>query len=362
MGLKDIVGQEKAIKILLRTIQRDKIPSSYLFAGESGIGKKYTAINFSKAINCLNRYINNQVFTQDKDIKKGSEIPLDIDYELIDSCDICDSCKKIDRGIHPDFSLILPEDGQIRIEEIRKINEILFLKPFEGRKKIVIVDDADLMNQNAANAFLKTLEEPPEDSLIILISSNPDRLPETIRSRCTRINFTPLSINECINVIKRFIDHQLSDVAPKTSINLKGINNAPIKNLARLSMGRPGIIISEDLIGERDWSLTVLKNMLKTNKDAWASREEMEKWFDQMLLLLRDMAVLKITEDEKYLINIDIKEYLISLSKPLELKIIIETYQKLFDLKKYFNFNLNKSLTWNYTGSLLRKVMEATYA
>ncbi len=361
MGLKDIIGQDKAVKILLKTIQRDKISSSYLFAGEAGIGKKYTAINFSKAVNCLNRYGYNQLTAPLKNIKEMSKMPIYTDYQRADSCDVCSSCKKIEKGVHPDFSLILPEAGQIRIEEIRRINELLFLKPFEGRKKTVIVDDADLMNQNAANAFLKTLEEPPEDSLIILISTNPDRLPETIRSRCTRINFTPLSIRECMDVIKKVIEGS-SVAEQKTGTKLKDIEKSMIANLARLSMGKPGLIVTEDLVEDRNWSVMVLKSMLNAEKDMWSSREEMGKWFEHILLILRDMAVLKITKDEKYLINRDIKEDLLSLSRPLKLKIIIETYQKLFYLNKYLHFNLNKSLTWNYTGSLLRNVMEARYA
>ena len=104
--------------------------------------------------------------------------------------------------MHPDLLVISPEGGQIRIEEIRSINDTLSLKPFEGRWKVVVVDEASTMNPYAANAFLKTLEEPPKDSLIILVSSNPERLPDTIRSRCSRVNFTPLSYEACKKVIE----------------------------------------------------------------------------------------------------------------------------------------------------------------
>jgi DNA polymerase-3 subunit delta' len=362
MALKDVLGQNKAVNILFRTLQKNRIPSSYLFAGESGIGKKFAAINLAKAVNCMKRVNSHQsLVTGHKNNKEESERLLTIDYQLIDCCDVCSSCRKIDAGVHPDFSLILPESGLIRIEEIRTINEILFLKPFEGRKKIVIIDDADLMNQNAANAFLKTLEEPPENSLIILISSNPDRLPDTIRSRCTRINFTPLPREECKKVIERVISPQSLVSSRKTNIKRPETNESILPTLARLSMGRPGNAISEDLIEERDWSIKILKSMLKADKDSWASRDEMETWFDQILLLLRDMAILKITQDENNLINADLQGYLNNLSRSLELKIIIENYFKLLNLKRYFNFNLNKSLTWNYTGSLLRKAMDKVY-
>jgi DNA polymerase-3 subunit delta' len=338
MAFRDIIGQDKVVNILLRTIRRGRLPSSYLFAGESGIGKKFTAINLIKAVNCL---------TPRSTLDNGG-------YEGMDACDKCSSCKKIDTGVHPDFLLISPEGGQIRIEEIRAIDNILSFKPFEGRRKAVIVDEADNMNPYAANAFLKTLEEPSKDSLIILVSSNPDRLPDTIRSRCSRVNFTPLSYETCREVIEKVISQQSATppIPPPQTISL----------LVRLTMGRPGIAITEDLMEDRSWFMKLLKGMLNAEKDGWRSKEEMGRWFDFILILLRDMAILKITQDEKNLINIDIKDYLNKLSRSMDLKVIIENYQRLNTLRGYFNFNLNISLTWNYTGSLLRKTMDAIYA
>jgi len=132
--------------------------------------------------------------------------------------------------------------------------------------------------------------------------------------------------------------------------------------LVRLSMGRPGNVIAGDLIEEREWFMKLFKDMLDGEKDGWTSKEEMEKWFDLFLILLRDMAVLKITRNERDLINIDIKERLNKLSSSMDITVIIDNYQQLNALKGYFNFHLNKSLTWNYTGSLLRKAMGDAYA
>jgi DNA polymerase-3 subunit delta' len=344
MAFRDIIGQDRAVNILLRTIQRDRLSSSYLFTGESGIGKKFTAINLAKAVNCLKTPPSLALPPQGEGVGGG-------DSELLnqpDCCDECSSCKKIDAGVHPDFLLISPEGGQIRIEEIRAINNILSFKPFEGRNKVVIADEADTMNPFAANAFLKTLEEPPKDSLIILISSNPDRLPDTIRSRCSKVNFTPLSHEACRKVIETVRSQESKD--------------SRLSTLVRLSMGRPGLAASGDLIEERAWFIKLLKGMLNAEKDGWTSKEEMERWFDLLLILFRDMAIIKITQDETNLINIDFKDYLNKLSSSIDLKVIIENYQRLNTLKGYFNFNLNRSLTWNYTGSLLRKTMDVKYA
>ncbi|MEW6419809.1 MAG: DNA polymerase III subunit [Nitrospirota bacterium] len=352
MAFRDIIGQDKAVNILLRTIQRGRLPSSYLFAGESGIGKKFTAINLIKAVNCLSNPPS-PPFSKGGmgGFEKVGHSEMNDSSIVADCCDECSSCKKIDTGVHPDFLLISPEGGQIRIEEIRAIDNVLSFKPFEGRRKAVIVDEADNMNPYAANAFLKTLEEPPKDSLIILVSSNPDRLPDTIRSRCSRVNFTPLSYETCRKVIEK-VGSQRD--GKRTSEGLP--------TLVRLTMGRPGIAITEDLMEERSWFMKLLKGMLNAEKDGWRSKEEMGRWFDFILILLRDMAILKITQDEKNLINIDIKDYLNKLSRSMDLKVIIENYQRLNTLRGYFNFNLNISLTWNYTGSLLRKTLDAIYA
>jgi DNA polymerase-3 subunit delta' len=345
MALRDIIGQDRAIRILRKTLERRKIPSSYLFAGESGIGKKMTAINLAKALNCFAAQGHDNQIT------------------AYDCCDACSSCRKIDANMHPDFRLISPENGLIKIEEIREIDKILSLKAFEGRYKTVIVDDAEAMNQSAANAFLKTLEEPPEQSLIILVSSNPDRLPDTMRSRCSRINFMPLSLKDCEEVIQKGTGrlsgrkHKKTGETPRTTIY-----EPHLEAVLRLSMGKPGNILSGDLMEQRTRFLALLEGMLTMAKDSWGSREEMEKWFDLMLILLRDMAVLKITQDEKHLVNSDMKEYIAQLSSAMDIKGIIEQYQRLNTLKKRIHFNLNKSLTWNYASSLLRKDMGGPYA
>jgi DNA polymerase-3 subunit delta' len=346
MALRDIIGQDKAVTILLGTVQRGRIPSSYLFAGESGIGKKFTAVNLAKTVNCLKTTPSLTLPPQGGGVVRG-----DSELDQFDSCDECFSCKKIESGSHPDFLVISPEGGQIRIEEIRSTDNILSFKPFEGRKKVVIVDEADTMNPFASNAFLKTLEEPPKDSLIILISSNPDRLSDTIKSRCSRVNFTPLSFESCKEVIKTVT---IQKGSKKTDEELS--------TLVRLSMGRPGLAFTGNLVEERAWCIKLLKGMLDAEKDGWTSKEEMERWFDLVLILFRDMAIIKITRDETNLVNIDLKDYLNKLSRSMDLKVIIENYQKLSALKGYLNFNLNKSLTWNYAGFLLRKTMGFIYA
>lgn len=333
MALKSIIGQEKAIAILTGIMQRQRLAGAYLFAGEPGIGKRTTAMNFAKTLNCLNL----QNISDDMQERALPGAPHSSPITGCDACDSCDSCMKIDAGSHPDVLVVSPEDRQIRIEEIRLINDALSFRPFEGKRKVVIVDDAETMNISAANAFLKTLEEPPEDSLILLISSRPDRLPSTIRSRCSRINFGTLSLGSSRRILEGKIPGD------------------EIEHITRLSLGRPGLAVSSDVKEERDWFLSLLKDMMHSGKDGWASREEMEKWFDLALTCVRDFVVLAITGNPSDLVNADIAADLRSMSKSARIQGIIDVYRELALLKSMLVFNLNKSITWNYTAALLRK-------
>jgi DNA polymerase-3 subunit delta' len=314
MALSDIKGQDIALRMLAGARRRGRLASSYLFAGEEGIGKRAVAVNFSKALNCLD--------------PQGPE-----GYR--DSCDRCPSCRKTDHGTHPDFLLIEPENGMIKVEHIRRLDEFLSFKAFEGGMKTVIVDDAETMNASAANAFLKTLEEPAPATLIVLVSSRADWLLPTIRSRCSRVNFRPLPPEECREVVEK-----------KTG------RDAGV--LVRLSMGRPGLALRADMAKERDAFLASLARMLSSDgKPSWGDRQDMERWMDLCMLLLRDMAVMKVTGEAGELINEDRAEELMRMSRALSLDAILERYARLNALRASLLFNLNKGITWNYTATLL---------
>ena len=358
MALRDVIGQDRAIGILLQTLSRERVPSAYLFSGESGIGKRFSAVNFAKAINCLKDRKALTVMRNEKD-----DDPLRVTHYMsrYDCCDECPSCRKIDAGTHPDFVMITPEKGEIRVAGIRAVEEALSFRPYEGVKKVVIIDDADSMNQSAANAFLKTLEEPPDESLLILVAAHAGRLPETIRSRCSRINFTPLSPKACERVIATVAQRS----APSGKKPSAGAGRLPV--MVRLSMGRPGLAVSSDIVGERERFISLLENMLEGRGETWTDKEEMEKWLDLILIMLRDMTVLKIAgEDNRnkaprttagpggMLFNIDIRDYVLQTSKGAGLDGMMEAYRRIILLRERLDFNLNKGVTWNYVSSVMR--------
>ncbi|MDA8168244.1 MAG: DNA polymerase III subunit delta' [Nitrospiraceae bacterium] len=335
MALKDVIGQAGALDVLKSALESGNVASSWLFQGLSGTGKRFAAINFAKALNCNAAHEEAGFFSgAEKTSGTGK-----------DACDNCASCKRIDSGIHPDVTLIGPEKGVIKIEEIRNLEEKLSLRAFEGRFKVAVIDDAHQMKAEAANAFLKCLEEPPEGSVIILVSSNPERLPDTIRSRCIKVNFRPLG--------ERDMEFFLPGArCPDASVR---------KALARLAMGRPGLVMgkSGEALKERDAFLKSLSAMLSgPGTPTWADRQDIEEFLDRLGLFLRDMLVMKITGNGELLLNFDMPEKIEAFGKYADAEGIIDCYGKITALKGSLVYNPNKAILWNYMAGVLKKKLK----
>ena len=172
MPFADITGHEQPISLLQATLCSGRLAHAYLFYGEARIGKSMTAVRWAQALNC----------------EQPSQT------EARDSCGRCRSCLQIAACTHPDYFVIEPDSKaatpQIKIEQVREIEQQFVYRPLVGERKICLIDDADRLTIGAANALLKTLEEPPGDSLFILVTSRPHALPITIRSRCQALRFT----------------------------------------------------------------------------------------------------------------------------------------------------------------------------
>ena len=339
MALKDIIGQENALNILKGCIVKNRIPHALFFAGDEGIGKRLTAINFAKALNCRKPAGDDLFSFTEEETADSSGI------NKIDACDKCPSCTKIEKANHPDVFIIGPEgDGkQITVSAVRELGEALSYKPFEGEWKIAIIDNADRLNPSAANAFLQTLEEPTSQSILILVSSRPDMLLPTIRSRCQRINFSPLPVE----TMSRLLEEKFG----QTGRGQAGL-------LSLLSGGRLGYALNENLIAQRDRSFNIFKQMLGSfEEDVWENRDAMEEWFDWGRLLLRDIAVYKATGKTDFLINKDRADEIISISEGAALKDILKLARELYNIRRKLNFNLNKQLTLSYTNLLLKKML-----
>jgi DNA polymerase III subunit delta' len=177
MAFAEFPDCSRSIHLLQRSLRQGRLGHAYLFSGNDLTGLETVARTLAKTLNCVGPVQSS-----------GSE-------PRVDSCDECSSCQRIDRFIHPDVLWIRPESKlrAITISQIREVMHAVNLKPTEARWKVAIIAGADRLNVQAANAFLKTLEEPPARSVLLLLATEPQRLLETILSRCLRLNFASSS-------------------------------------------------------------------------------------------------------------------------------------------------------------------------
>src|SRR3954466_627265 len=182
MPFRDVVGHPRLVQLLSRSAAGGTLPPSLLFAGPAGIGKRLIAVAVAQALNCLTTR-DAQIPNPDAQIPNPeSRIP------SFDACGTCAACTRIARRMHPDVLIVEPGDnGSIKIDQVRDIIDRAAYRPFEGRRRVVIVDEADALVPAAQNALLKTLEEPPSSSVFILVSARPDALLPTVLSRCPQL-------------------------------------------------------------------------------------------------------------------------------------------------------------------------------
>ncbi len=167
VAFADIHGQQRAIRFLKRILKKEAVPHAFLFSGMTGVGKYAAAMELAKALNCLN--------PQDDD-----------------SCGECGSCHKLQEGLHPDLIHIGSDGVLIKLEQIRDLMKRFRFRPFEGKFRVVIIQDAQKLMELAGNAMLKILEEPPKANIFILIAAESQMLLPTIVSRCCQVRFQPL--------------------------------------------------------------------------------------------------------------------------------------------------------------------------
>jgi len=272
MSFNAVIGQELAVGLLRRALDQERLAHAYLFLGPEGVGKSLIARIFAEMLNC--------------------------EGDTARPCGECVSCKKIEGGIHPDVTVLSPEgkSSQIGIDAIRRIGAAMPLKPYEGRTKVFIIDGADRMTEEAANSLLKTLEEPPKDTVIILIASNMFKLQPTIVSRCQKVLFHPLSEEAITNeLIKRH-----------------GLDEKKAVSVSRFSEGRMGRaieVLDGEALAKRD---KIVEEFLVPKQfgyeDTWLygePRDKINEALNALAVYFRDLLVFGLAGDERLLVNLD---------------------------------------------------------
>jgi len=293
MPFRDIVGHRRLVGLLSRSVVRDALPPSLILAGPAGVGKRLAALATAQALNCIAP-------------KDG------------DACGTCAACTRIARGVHPDVLIVEPgETGSIKIEQVREIVDRAAYRPFEGRRRVVIVDEADAMAAAPQNALLKTLEEPPSSSVFMLITSRPDVLLPTVRSRCPLLRFRPLSAEDIAGALV---------ARGQSETEARAIAAAAGGSLGRALQASAGELVEARDVGERVLAhaagtgdvrrrIEGAKDLLvKTGAGGASDREQLASHLRAMASLLRDVELLS-TRADVGLANADVRPALERLAR-----------------------------------------------
>ncbi|MHB8138274.1 MAG: DNA polymerase III subunit delta' [Smithellaceae bacterium] len=316
MSFTNIYGHSKQIGTLQKAMVQKRVGHSYVFSGQNAIGKKTLALEFAQTLNCENA------------------------IRLNDSCGECSSCRKMISGNHPDVHVLITQAQFIRIDSIRNIQQQMTFKPLEGGWRIFIIDDADKMNEQAANALLKTLEEPSADNIIILVTARPYWLPQTILSRCLQVRFSPLAAE----TVARFLT-ELRQIDPARSAVLASLSGGSIGQALELN--------TEDVIAFRTGLGRLLSaaggsdpmNLLSLASFLGQDKKEIRQGLKILNTYFRDALVYKETASTAMIINTDDLSTISSLAGRLQGEQILENISLVEKSNETLEMNVNKSLT-----------------
>lgn len=306
--LDQLAGNERAKILLRRILETGRLPGAMLFVGEEGVGKKLFALEVARALNCR--------------APQGAE-----------GCGKCPSCVRVVKinypqssesddwkGIvwtdHPDVGMVVAPKRLLLVEQMRQIEREANYRPYEGKARVFLIQDADKLNDPSANALLKVLEEPPETSHIILLTSRPAMLLPTIRSRCQVIRFSPLKPEE---IEKHLVEKKLATAAQA-------------RVTARVARGSLGRAIEQDLdeyLTQREAMLRILKalasgndriELLRSAEDlnSAAVKDEFEIRLDILETLIRDAWMLALDAPAEGVVNLDLLGQLEQVAKKLD--------------------------------------------
>jgi DNA polymerase-3 subunit delta' len=292
MPFRSIIGHRRQVALLSRAIARGTLPPALLLAGPRGVGKRRTAQAIAETLNCT---------------KVAPVGALEAD-----ACGACPQCRRISRGVHPDIVVLEPdESGSIKIDPVRDVIDRANYRPFEGRRRAVIVDDADALEPQAQNALLKTLEEPPSASVFVLVSSIPDSLLPTVLSRCRPLRLGELSAAELADVLTR--DHKYSAVEAQAAAAEAGgsVSRALEARDDDLSEAREAahhVLREASRVGDPSRRLAIGQRLVvaKSTGKPHRDREYLAVRLRLLLSLLRDMALLAGGADPKTVVHADL--------------------------------------------------------
>lgn len=276
MNLDQIIGQTAVITHLKNALSRGKMAQAYMISGEDGMGKETIAKAFAASILCEER-------------KDGEYL----------NCGRCRSCHQIETGNHPDLRIVTHEKpNAITVDEIRtQVVSDVDIRPYQEPRKVYIIPDAQMMNEQAQNALLKTLEEPPAYVVIILLCANENMLLQTIRSRCIKLALSPLS------------EEVIEDTLQK-QYHIPDYRSKQIVKFARGNLGRAAEIAGQDdFLTDMKSAVEMMKNVVRTESYDWSGwidtmtedKARMPFFLDMFMDWYRDILMMKSGADQNRL-------------------------------------------------------------
>jgi len=329
MALKDILGHSKQINLLRQAIQHGRVPHAYMFSGVSGSGKRLVAENLAKVLNCQN--------------------PVDPENSLA-ACDGCSACNKIAHRSHPDIYFVEADGKFIKTEQLRDILKSVSFKPYEGRWKIFIINDAEKLHGNAANVLLKTLEEPTERTLFILVTAFPQQILKTVISRCQQIKFGGIPFDKLVNAIRR-----RSELSETESQFYAKMGEGSLGNALSLIDGEIRTIANEHLS-----PLTEFLAEVDLNESRWVEKlfelgAELAKEKDELPLIVdllrswyRDLILWQSTGDDSLLIHQNEKERIAEHAQRFPREELFRRMELIDQLGVDLGINANKELALDH--------------
>lgn len=329
-----IIGQDRVVQFLKQVMAGEKLPHAYLFVGISGVGKTTTALALTRAINCQ---------------EVGSE----------EGCGQCPSCRQVMSGNFPDLEQIESEGNRIKINQIRQLSRTFGFKPVSGKYRVSIIKNADRMTEEAANAFLKTLEEPPEGNILILQVKEPLDLLQTIVSRCQKVSFRPIPVQLISDWLKdrKQLDEEQALLLAKLSEGSLGralqmgegdfleMRQDYLFNLIRL----PGLSSDQALEMALDYTEKNKKKELDPsgNDGILGMLSVWKTWY-------RDLLLLNMGGPENLLFNVDFSHKLKSIAKNCNIKGLMNSFQVLDEAQRDILKMRNLDLVMENTVLMLR--------
>ena len=287
-GFGSIRDQQRAVRLLNAFLKQGNIPHALLFTGLEGVGKRTAAIAFAMACNCTSQSSARLSSTQ---YPRGA----------VDACGICSSCRKIAADTHPDVVHVTPNGSLIRIDQIRDLVHMLSLKPYEAVYRTAIVSQAHVLTQEAGNALLKTLEEPPAKTLLILTASGRSDLLQTVVSRCQHVAFQPISKESLTTLLVEQHGITTGDAATLAAMSLGSVKKA-------LAMHRNGWIHRRRWLIQQVASLEAYSTArcLAFARQLSEDRDIIDDTLEILKSWFRDIAVWPYTPDR--IVNSDLAE------------------------------------------------------